>query len=121
MKIYKFKSFSKWMTHENIDDESLKQAAREIEAGLVEANLGSGLFKKRLSSNGRGKRGGFRVLLAYKTDERIIFMFGFAKNERENINDQQLIVLKRLSKEYLSLAENGIAELVSKNYLCEVI
>ena len=51
------------------------QAAAEIVAGQVDADLGGGLFKKRLARQGGGKRSGYRVLIGYKKPktERIVF------------------------------------------------
>lgn len=55
--ILKLKSFHKWAKSEGISDASLKRAVEEIAKGLVDADLGSGLYKKRVARQGEGKRG----------------------------------------------------------------
>ncbi len=76
------------------------QVAAEIVAGQVEADLGGCLFKKRLTGEGRGKRGGYRVLIGYKKPnaERIVFLYAFAKNAGANISDKDKGSLNRLLK-----------------------
>jgi len=87
MRVFKNKWFARWARLEDVPDSVLLQAATEIVAGQVEADLGGCLFKKRLAREGRGKRGGYRVLIGYKNPnaERIVFLYAFAKNARANI------------------------------------
>lgn len=118
--IYKLKSFAKWAKSQKLKDEQLKKAMDEIDAELIEADLGNGLYKKRIARKGEGKRGGHRCLLAFKKGSKIIFLFGFSKNEKENINDEQLKFLKQLAKNYLALDDNSISKLISKGVLIEV-
>ena len=66
MRVFKNKWFTRWARAENVLDSVLLQVATEVVAGQVEADLGGGLFKKRLAREGRGKRGGYRVLIGYK-------------------------------------------------------
>ncbi len=86
MSIYKTRWFDRWGRKQGIKTISLCRAVQEITAGLYEADLGGGLIKKRVARIGRGKSGGFRTLLATNKDDRWIFVFGFSKNERANIN-----------------------------------
>ena len=65
----------------------MPQAVREMSEGLYEANLGGNLLKKRIARPGEGKRGGFRTIVATNLRNRWFFVYGFAKNERDNIED----------------------------------
>lgn len=65
-----------------------------MECGLVDADLGGHIFKKRVALEGRGKRGSVRTLLAYKVADKAFFVYGFAKNTRANISDRELKALK---------------------------
>ena len=87
---------------------------------MIDAELGSGLIKLRLARPGSGKRGGYRTLIAYKTGSRAVFLFGFAKNERENISPDQLADLKAVAGDILNRSENGIAEDLAAGRLQEV-
>lgn len=86
MRIYKTRSFDKWAAKEGLADPVLAAAVAEMEAGLIDAELGGQVVKKRVSLAGGGKRGGARMLLAYRLGDRAFFVYGFAKNERDNID-----------------------------------
>lgn len=53
--------------------------------GLIDAELGGHVVKKRVAVPGRGKRGGPRTLVGTNFRNRWFFMFGFEKNERGDI------------------------------------
>ena len=78
-------------------------------AGLVDADLGGGLFKKRVARPGQGKSGGFRTLVATNRGDRWVFAFGFPKNERSNIDKDEEEALKKLATHLLSLTAEGRA------------
>ena len=81
MQLLLTKNFAKWANKKAIANTRLCDAAHEIQQGLVDASLGAGLYKKRLGKLNAGKRNGYRILLAFKTSQRIIYMFGFSKGE----------------------------------------
>ena len=89
-------------------------------AGLFGSQLGGGLIKKRAGRIGAGKRGGFRLLIVYKTNDRLIFLFGFAKNESETLELSQLRALKILSKKLLNIPEESLQKLINSKQLMEV-
>jgi len=62
--IYKTRHFTRWARKAGLKDSFLKTAVLEIQSGLLEADLGGGIVKKRIALPGRGKSGGTRTLLA---------------------------------------------------------
>jgi len=78
MRIFKNKVFSKWAAKERVSDKALKAAIQEIGNGLVDANLGGNVYKKRVAIGGKGKSGGVRTILAFKVDDKAFFIYGFA-------------------------------------------
>lgn len=82
-------------------DAALQAAVEEMGQGLIDANLGGHVSKKRVGIDGRGKRSGLRTLLAFRMGERAFFVFGFAKSERANVSDKELVVLKLLGAQLL--------------------
>lgn len=96
-KIYKISQFQKWQRKNKIPDNSLIKAIEEIENGLVDAKLGGNLFKKRIAKSGMGKRSAYRTIIACKQEIGWVFMFGFEKNELDNINKQTLDLFKSAS------------------------
>lgn len=46
MRVFKNKAFSKWAAREGLGDDQLRTAVREIEDGLLDAELGGNVIKK---------------------------------------------------------------------------
>ena len=90
IRIYKTKTFDRWLRKTELTDEVLRNAVVEMAAGLIDADLGAGVFKKRVALAGRGKRSGARTLVASNLGDRWFFLFGFEKSERTNVSDQEL-------------------------------
>ena len=80
--------------------------------GLVDADLGGGVYKKRIALPGRGKSGSVRTLLATNRHNRWFFVFGFEKNERANISTKELEALQLLADDLLSMEEEQIRQAV---------
>ena len=91
-----------------------------MKRGLVDANLGGNVFKKRVALTGRGKRGGARTLIATRLQDRWFFVFGFSKNERDNISPGELKYLQQLARDLLSLDDQQLAIAINAGELLEV-
>lgn len=120
MRVFKYRIFHVWAKSEKLSDSALMDAVNEIQNGLYDANLGGGLFKKRVARTGQGKSGGYRTIIAYKHDNKAIFMFGFAKNERANISHKEELIYKKLAGYFLKLTENELQLLIKNGELFEV-
>ena len=120
MRIYKNAWFAKFARKERIDDDALCDAIHRAEKGLIDADLGSGLLKQRVAREGAGKSGGCRTLIFFRSGERAIFVAGFAKNDKANLNAVELAELKKASKEYLAFSQLQIDALVKIERLTEV-
>lgn len=120
MAIYKTRWFDRWSKKQGLSADALCEAVREMDAGLFEADLGSGLLKKRIARPGEGKRGGFRTLVATNHGDRWIFVFGFPKNERSNIDKDEQEALKKLATHLLFLTSPAIHKAKSDGELMEV-
>jgi hypothetical protein len=120
MRIFTTKWFTKWAAKEGLTDEALRTAVAEMEQGLIDASLGGYVYKKRVGVQGRGKRGGVRTLLAFKTDEKAFFIYGFAKSQRDNIGHQELKALKRLAAEILAYSDQALNKALKAGELREV-
>jgi len=87
---------------ERITNTSLKEAIGRAERAIIDADLGGGLIKQRVARSGQGRSGGFRMIVVYRTKERAFFVFGFAKNSRDNIEDDELQTLRDVTVELLA-------------------
>jgi hypothetical protein len=120
MQIFKMKGLAKFAKRERIVDASLKEAIERAERGTVDADLGGGLIKQRVARQGQGRSGGYRMMIAFRTQERAVFLIGFAKNERENIRQDELAALRELVKVWLNAPERDIATALNEGVLQEV-
>lgn len=120
MSIYKTATFNKWQKKSSVGDNALLKAIQEIESGLVDANLGGGVFKKRVARQGFGKSGSYRTILASNYNGLWVFIIGFAKNERDNIENQELIAIQGYAKFLMGLAKSEIDNLLENKELYEV-
>jgi len=120
MRTFKTKWFTKWASSQKLTDETLTTAVAEMGQGLVDAELGGQVVKKRVALPGKGKRGSTRTLVAFRQGDKAFFIYGFAKSERANISDKELKALKLLAGELLSYTKPALAKAVKVGELIEV-
>ncbi len=120
MRIFKTRAFQRWAKAEKLDDTALQAAVKELSAGLVDASLGGSVYKKRVALQGRGKSGGVRTLIAFRVEDKAFFMYGFAKNQRENIKDDELKALKTMAEELLGYSEKVLQNMMKQGTIIEV-
>ena len=120
MRIFKVKAFSRWVRKEKITDSVLYEAVIEMRKGLIDAQLGSGVCKKRIPASSRGKRGGARTIVAFQNSKHTFFMFGFLKNETSDIDQTELKRLKQYAQRLLALSAEQVTQLINDEELFEV-
>ena len=120
MRIYAVKTFMRFARKERITAESLIEAVRRIESGLIDAELGGSLVKQRVARTGEGRSGGYRTIVAVRKGDRHVFLFGFAKNERDHIETSDLAALKALGKVYLSISDAELGSALGAAILEEI-
>jgi hypothetical protein len=98
----------------------LREAIARAERGLIDADLGGGLIKQRVARQGQGRSGGYRVIVAYRIKGRAVFLFGFAKNEKENISQDELEFFRELAENWLAAGPGLIRVEVEAGNLQEV-
>ena len=119
-RVFKTRYFKRRQRKIELADVALCQAVTEMEQGLIDANLGGGVIKKRVALPGRGKRGGARTLVATNKGDRCFFMFGFEKNERANITAEELEGLQEIAKQLLGRTPDQLDEAVRDGSLQEI-
>jgi hypothetical protein len=108
------------MRKTTLTDAALCQAVREMYEGLIEADLGGDVVKKRVALPGRGKSGGVRTLVATRKASRWFFVFGFEKNDRANVSATELEALQALASELLALSGPQLELAVEDGALQEI-
>jgi hypothetical protein len=120
LRIFKTKDFSRLARQQRIGDGLLVEAVKRADRGLIDADLGGGLIKQRVPRPGQGRSGGYRVLLAFRFEARAIFLYAFAKSERENVEPDVLRYWREVAATYLKLDETRLVRLVTQHKLFEV-
>jgi len=120
MAVFQTRWFSRWARKQGLSAKALCAAVAEIQQGLYEADLGGGLVKKRVARPGQGKSGGFRTLIATNRGDRWVFVFGFPKNVRSNIDQTEEAALKLLSAKLLALSARDLRAAIEAGELLEV-
>jgi hypothetical protein len=119
-RVFKTRYFIRWMRKTALNDEVLCAAVNEMAQGLIDADLGGGVVKKRVGISGRGKRGGARTLVAANKGNRWFFVYGFEKNDRANISDDELEALKDLAEQLLARTGHQLAAALNDGSLMEI-
>ncbi len=114
------KWFKKWARKTNLSDENLLEAIENLENGLSVADLGGNIYKVRVKRPGKGKSSGFRTIVVYRIEEKAIFLYGFGKNEKSNIDKQELSYFKKLGSDLLALNEEQINNSIKKQILFDL-
>lgn len=119
MRVFKNKAFAKWAHKEGLSDRTLLAAVAEMEQGLIDADLGGGVYKKRVAT-AKGKSSGGRTLLAYRFADKAFFVYGFAKNAKANITATELKALRILANDLLNYSATEINRLLDAGALFEI-
>jgi hypothetical protein len=120
VRTFKVKAFARWARREGIADSILSDTVSEMRKGLVDAELGGGVCKKRIPTSSRGKRGGGRTIVAFRNDKHTFFLFGFLKNERSTIDTKEMAAFKKYAQYLFGLKDEQLVKLLSEEELLEV-
>jgi hypothetical protein len=112
-RVFKTAWFGKAARNARIGDGALCEAIRQVAAGQAD-DLGGGVFKKRLNRNEH------RAIILTKAGKLWIFEYLFAKQDRANIDDGELVEFRKLAKAYSGLNEEQIARLLANGDMTEI-
>ena len=121
MRVFKNKSFARFCRKARIADVVLCGAVDAASRGLIDADLGGGVIKQRIARHGEGKSGGFRTIILFRICERAFFVHGFAKNERDNIRDDELDAFKMLAAMMMAYGDDALDKAIENGTLTEVM
>ena len=120
MRIFKTRAFGRFARKERLEDRVLREAIERAERGNVDADLGGGVIKQRVARPGQGRSGGYRTLIAFRSETRAVFLFGFAKKDLDNIDDADLKRLREAAAEMLTWTEDEADAMVAAGNWTEI-
>jgi hypothetical protein len=124
-RIFKTKTFNRWMRKLPLSDKVLLKAVDEMEHGLVDADLGGNdsqdkVYKKRIALPGKGKSGGTRTIVATNKGGRWFFLYGFEKHDKDNITMNELASLRDIAEAWLAAPDSALSEAIAYDELVEI-
>ena len=120
MRIFKTKWFDRFTSKNSIDDSILIEAVERAKNGLIDADLGSGVIKQRIARKGQGKSRGYRSIIIINYEEIAFFVFGFSKNERDNLRQDEVEEYRELARDLLLIQEKDLSEGLAEGDFVEI-
>jgi hypothetical protein len=120
VRVFKLKVFTRFQRAEGMRDKALWRAVQEAEMGLIDADLGGGLIKQRVARPGKGKRGGYRAIIAYRVRDRSVFLYGFAKNAKSDLKPDERASLAKIGARWLRASNAEIEAAIVDDELREI-
>jgi hypothetical protein len=120
VRTFKTKWLARFARREGIADKSLREAIERAERGLIDADLGGGLIKQRVARQGQGRSGGYRMMIAYRTNDLAVFLFGFAKNDLENIDRDDLLTARKIAADWLAADDERLKRAIAEGEIQEL-
>lgn len=119
-RIFKTRTFCRWSRKAPIHDRVLCSAIDEMTRGLIDADLGGHVFKKRVPVPGRGKSGGARTIIASNLGNLWFFLYGFEKKDRDSIDARELAGLQEIARTLLSMDPKLLEKALGEGELEEI-
>jgi len=120
VRIFLTRGVARFARRQRIADASLSEAIERAERGTIDADLGGGLIKQRVARPGQGRSGGFRMIVAYRAAGRAVFLYAFAKSDRDNIDDDELEALRTIGANWLAASAELVGEAIEDGDLKEI-
>jgi hypothetical protein len=110
-----FKSawFARAAKKARIGDAALCKAIAQVLAGQAD-DLGGGVFKKRLSNNQ------YRSIILARGGDYWVYQYLFAKQDKANIDDDDLKLLRLAAKEYAKLTPEQVDHQIAEGLWIEL-
>ena len=105
--------FRKAARKSRIGDPALVAAIREVMQGQAD-DLGGGVFKKRLNKNMH------RSIVLAKGGRHWIFAYLFAKNDRANIDEDELADFRKLAHAFGRMTDTELRAMLKQGDLLEL-
>ena len=114
MKAYLPKSFQREADSNGVSDKDCREAIRKAERGLIDADLGQGLIKQRISRGNQGAARGSRAVVFYRRGKVAVFLHIFPKSKKANLTKSELAMYSRAGQEFAKLTDKELTALSAK-------
>ena len=119
-RVFKVADFARFSRRARIPDAALLEAVERAERGLADADLGGGVYKLRIARPNEGRSGGFRTIVALVVGDRAFFMFGYAKNDVDNVPQSALRNFRLVATRLQGLGDDALAADIEAGEILEI-
>jgi hypothetical protein len=120
VRTFKSRWFQRFARKEGITDSILCEAVARAERGQIDADLGGGVIKQRIPRPGQARSKGYRTIILFQRGTLALFVYGFAKSQRANIDEDEKKQFKAAAKHVLALTEKQLGELLKNGGFMEL-
>lgn len=120
VRLFLTKEFGKFTRKQRIGTELLVEAIDRAEKGQIDADLGGGVIKQRVARPNESRSRGFRTIVGYVAGGRAFFLYGFAKNDADNITAAALDEFRERGRQLQNLGDDVISLLIAEGELVEI-
>lgn len=113
-RFFKTKAFAKQAAKAQIVDEELLRAGRDLAMGKGDS-LGGNVWKKRLNKNMH------RSIVVERVGDYWFFVYLYAKNDRENIDQAEEVAFKRLATLFEAMSNAQLDDQLKIKELLEIV
>lgn len=110
----------KFAKKERISDARLCELIKALEKGAVDVDYGGGVIKQRVGRPNQGKSGGYRCIILFRIKDKAFFVYGFPKNNRDNISQEEERAFKDLSQQMFDFSDDDLDQMLKVGVLVEV-
>ena len=112
-RVFKTRWFTKAARKALIKDDELREVIAEVMKGQAD-DLGGGVYKKRLNKNMH------RGIVLARGRKYWVYTYLFAKKDRDNIEDDELIAFRYLADVYAAKSDEDIVKELGAKELVEI-
>jgi hypothetical protein len=110
------RDFARLLRKADVGEKKFNTAIHEICAGNAIA-LGHKVYKKRIGSRFGGKRGGYRSIFYCRIEQAIVFMYLYAKNERDDVTEKEKKAFIELAGTFDRMDVTALQKAIAENKL----
>jgi len=120
VRVFQTRAFAQFCRKSKIAEDDLCMMVDSMVLGAIDADLGGGVYKQRLRRRGQGKSGGYRTIVLVRFGQIAMFTYGFAKNERDNIDHTELMRFRKFAKEVFDYDDEELKKLANAGAIFEI-
>jgi len=120
VRVFAIPAFDRFARKARINDDRLIDAVDRADRGLIYADLGEEVIKQAVARPNEAAINGFRTIIGFRSEYRAFFLFGFPKNEAENITPNALKGFRKITADFMALPDAQMEILFASDELREI-